>query len=166
MNVNNLNVICLIISLFTINSFSQEKYSYEINNTIDVKYISVEKSLGNKYLRYTKKELIGVTLHKLENDICYLRKKYNTDLEDEKFELGEKIDCELFENIVIGLNKINVDEINYDYNIYDGISYNLKFGDNIYSIYLSANTVGEHEHEEKLNNFIKVIYEIWNLANE
>lgn len=143
---------------------AQDNY-YSIHKNIEISTIKVERSLSNIYSKNIKKQLIGVSLQKGNDKICYLKKQYNTNSNHVyNSDTVIKINIKIFNEIVEKLNKIELDDINEDYNFIHGIVYSLSFGNENYSIHLKTNKSIFDNETKGVKIFANVFNEIWALS--
>lgn len=157
----------LILMMNFLSISAQEQQKYKLNTEIKILNISLERSLPNLY-RNTEKKLIVVSFFRDEKNNCYLKKIYNTEDKEASYRiLGDKIDSQIYENIVEMLKKLDVEKINYNFKIADGISYSLSFGDGKYSINLNTHTAGYNDKSDpELKIFLEIFDYVWNIVGE
>ena len=162
-------IFLLLFIFFSLEGYSQEQTLYQLNKEIHLITIEFSKSLPNVFSINQKKQLTGISFFLTSEKDCYLKKHYNTDKKGNyaRHDLGDKIDISIYYQIVEKINNLYLDNINYDFNIADGISYFLYFGDGKYSINLSAHTVGENDRSDAtLDEFLDVFDFVWDLVEE
>ena len=152
-------VFLLLIFTMTFNSMSCQNNVYKLAGKINVTNLSLIKLNSSVY---SNEKLIELDFLRENDSVSYVTKIYNTDSAEERLNKSPtKIKTATFDKIVQKLNQLNVEKTEYDFNITDGISYSLLFGDSKYSISLSLKTVGEDEQNIKYENFLETFNFIW-----
>ena len=160
----------IFFSFLNINTVFAQKNIYKLNNQINVTNIRLERSTGNVYSRKTKRKLVELDFLRENDSVSFVTKVYNTDSEEseesEIHKVPTKIKTSIFDNIVEKLNKLNVEKIEYDFNIADGVSYDLSFGNSKYSINLSIATTGIDNEKTEYKEFLKTFNYVWKQFEE
>ena len=152
-------VFLLLIFTMTFNSMSGQSNVYKLAGKINVTNLSLIKLNSSVY---SNKKLIELDFLRENDSVSYVTKIYNTDSAEESLNKSPtKIKTATFDKIVQKLNQLNIEKTEYDFNITDGISYSLLFGDSKYYISLSLITVGEDEQNVKYENFLETFNFIW-----
>ena len=154
------NNILLIIFFATCNLTFCQNNSYKLAEKINITYNDLIKV---KEAVYGNHKLISLNFTRKNDSISYITKIYNTDSDQERFnKIPSEIKTSIFDEFVQKLNQLDIEKPEIDFNIADGITYSLSFGDGKHTISLSANSVDENER----NNFLDVFYFIWKKFEE
>jgi hypothetical protein len=103
---------------------------------------------------------------------CYFIQVNTSEYGDSRVTHPKKSDLKDSLRIKGGLNtsllvdELDIEKPELDFNIANGITYSLSFGDSKYSISLSANTMTENERNTKFENFLDSFYFIWKQFEE
>jgi len=155
-----------IILFLALNSYSQNVELYKLDKEIRINSVYFSKSLPNLYGNFLKKQITGLSFFVDSDNNCYLKKLYNNE-KPEETDLGYKIDLKIFNAIIQKIAKLEVENISYNFNIADGISYFLSFGDNTYLVRLSAHITSESDRSDpNLKKFLDVFDLAWSLIKE
>jgi hypothetical protein len=155
----------LSLNIYTV--FAQ-KNIYKLSSQINVSNISLERSTGNAYTKNkTDRKLVELNFLRENDSVSFVTKIYNTDSEESKIhKVPSKIKTLIFDSIVDKLNNLNIEKIEYDFNIADGISYNLFFCNSKYSINLSIHTTGIDDENTEYKEFLRTFNYVWKQFEE
>ncbi|MCG2612254.1 hypothetical protein LZZ90_12130 [Flavobacterium sp. SM15] len=158
----------LAFSFCFLTSLAQEVNTYKLDKEIKVVSITLHRSAPHLYRSKVEKKLIGLSFFRDSKKGCYVKKIYTTDDMNRanSLTIGDEMNTEQFDTIVRMIKKIDIDKINYDFNIADGISYSLSFGDGAYTVNIGTNLADENERLPELENFLKLFDYTWNLMKE
>lgn len=161
--------ILLIFFLSSLNMYSVfgQKNIYNLSNQIHITNIRLERSTGNVYSKIPERKLVELDFLRENDSVSLVTKIYNTDSEKSKIhKVPSIIKTSIFDSIVGKLNKLNIEKIEYDFNIADGISYNLFFGNSKYSINLSIHTIGIDDEKTEYEEFLRTFNYVWKQFEE
>lgn len=149
--------------------YSQKKGIYQIRKNVEITHITFRKSIGNKYSKHRKDELVELRFQlgkrlKSKDKVCFLVKYYSndsSDIQDQREKEKEEIDLLLFYDIIEKLNQIDVDKLKYDFNVVDGITNSIIISGDKYQIYLEDNW-----KDIKKAKFYALFESIWEKYNQ
>lgn len=141
------SLVIFITLICAITNSQTNKNQYHFDKVVEITQITLRKSIGNEY-RKSYRNIIDELEFSLEKDfetndtICYLRRFYAMESREPKDRLKkekEKVDLNVFYDMVKKLNQVDVEKINIDFNVADGISYSISMYGGKYSLSLSSN---------------------------
>lgn len=161
--------------LFSISCFSQNDNRYKIDKEINVNFISFEKTTGPIY-RPEKFHILTEVYMVFRKDSCFVSTKFTDDKEklvNEEDLLNPKyygaydfaISKVQFFETVNQLKNINFEAFEKDnYNVFDGNTYTIKFGNYNYNVNFSYHALDFNENDKNAKMLLKLFEEIWILA--
>ena len=142
----------LILTIFFAHIAVSQDNTYELNKKLEISFIRLEINRGNLYPN-KEKRLTEVVFYKINDTISYVHRHYtvNNETNDEE----SSIPSSVFDRFVSKLKLLDAERLNHtNFNVTDGINYNLEFGDNTYSIHIRTND----PEEEYLKSFLEMYW--------
>lgn len=155
--------------------FGQNNNKYKLCKEIEVNQITLYKSPGH-ISRPDKSHILTEVYLSFRNDSCFVFTKFTDDVE---YELSDEdylnpkfynnynfvISKSAFFDIVKQMQNINFEAIEKDiYNVFDGITHTIKFGNYNYNIEFSYYALGFQRGNKNAELVLKLFDEIWVLV--
>lgn len=138
----------IYISIITIFCYIQgmaQSNSIQLEKSVQIKHIHLSRSFGNEFSK-NRVELLGISLYRENDSVSFYTKTCSDEvIENHLPRKSYKISSQIFDTAVQYIAQISPENIDHDFNIYDGINYSIQISDRNYSITMSTNKIGFSE---------------------